>query len=83
MTSKTSSVFEAILAGNVAGAVAPYLNQLPEDERQNVLCTVCAMHNEIARNCLGHAKEVRDLLTAECPMFLDGIATCLLPGKGW
>jgi hypothetical protein len=53
----TGEVFDAILAGNQAIVVAPYLNQLPKDDRQNLLCTVCAMHEEIARNCLGHAKK--------------------------
>ena len=74
----TGGVFEAILGGTQASTVAPDLNQLSKEERQSLLCTVCAMHDEIARNCLGHAQEVRNLLTAECPMFIKGVATCLI-----
>ena len=55
-----------ILAGQLAVGVAPYLKQLPDD-RQNVLCTVCAMHDEIARNCVHTATEASTLLAAECP----------------
>jgi hypothetical protein len=72
-----SGVFEAILAGNPAGAVRPHLKQLPRDQRQELLCTVCGIHNEIASNCLQHAREVSELLTAECPFYINGIATCL------
>jgi hypothetical protein len=73
-----SDVFELILAGQPAVDVAPSLTQLPSDDRQNVLCTVCAMHDEIARNCLKTATEVSKLLTAECPFYVNGIATGLL-----
>jgi hypothetical protein len=71
-------VFDAILAGNRAWQVAPALLQLTPEDRQNVLCTVCEMHAEIGRNCESIAAEVHKLLTAECPLYIDGTATCLL-----
>ena len=67
-----------ILAGQPAASAAMHLKQLPADDRQNLLCTVCAMHDEIARNCVLTATEVRTLLSAECPFYVDGVATCLL-----
>jgi hypothetical protein len=69
---------EMILAGDPAFLVAPQLNALPSDQRLNLLCTVCSMHHEIARNCIGTGKEVSKLLSAECLYYVDGVATCLL-----
>lgn len=74
----SAAAYEPILAGNPACSVGPWLNQLPRDERQNLLCTVCGKHDEIARNCLATANEVSRLLTAECPYYIDGVATRLL-----
>jgi hypothetical protein len=76
--SASAEVYEAILAGNLAWSVAPRLNQLPHDERQSLLCTVCAMHDEIARNCLETGNEVSNLLASQCPFYIHGVATCLL-----
>jgi hypothetical protein len=78
MTLSVPEVYEAILGGVPASMVAPHLIQLPPGERQNLLCTVCSMHSEIARNCIATANEVQNLLTAECPYYVDGVATCLL-----
>jgi len=39
---------------------------------------VCAMREEIARNCRSTAAEVNALLTTECPQYIRGIATCRL-----
>jgi hypothetical protein len=78
MTLSVPEVYEAILGGVPASIVAPHLVKLPPGERHNLLCAVCSMHSEIARNCIATAKEVRNLLTAECPYYVDGVATCLL-----
>jgi hypothetical protein len=66
------------MSGNPAFEIISDLQHLPGDERQSLLCTVCSMHNEIACNCRDHGKEVSKLLTLECPLFVDGRATCLL-----
>jgi hypothetical protein len=71
-----AEVFDAILAGNPTWQVAPALQQLVSEDRQNLLCTVCAMHAEITRNCVAYGTEVNALLTAECPLYIHGIATC-------
>jgi hypothetical protein len=69
-------VFDAILAGAREWEVAPMLRQLAPDDRQSLLCTVCAMRDEIARNCWSTAAEVNALLTTECPLYVRGTATC-------
>jgi len=69
---------EMILAGFPACVVAPRLKELASDERQSLLCNVCSMHCEIARNCLATAEEVDALLSLECPYYIDSVATCLL-----
>jgi len=71
-----TTVFEAILAGRRESEVAPMLRQLAPTVRQDLLCTVCAMREEIARNCLATAAEVNALLTIECLLYIDGTATC-------
>ena len=75
--SSTDEILEMILADYPARMVIPRLKELSPDARKSLLCTVCSMRCEIARNCLETAKEVDKLLTAECPYFIDGIATCL------
>jgi hypothetical protein len=71
-------VFDAILAGRREWEVAPMLRQLSPKVRQELLCTVCGMRDEIARNCLATAAEVNALLTTECPLYVQGTATCRL-----
>ena len=72
------TVVEAILAGQTPEEVLPMLEALTSYDRQAVLCTVCAMRNEIATNCTQHAAAVGALLSSQCPLFLNGVATCLL-----
>jgi len=66
------------MAGLPASEIIPLLRELPKQDRQSLLCAVCALHDEIARNCQEHAHHVSDLLGSECPLYVDGIATCLL-----
>jgi|HubBroStandDraft_6_1064221.scaffolds.fasta_scaffold70677_4 hypothetical protein len=79
MASETTAgeVLESILAGRSAAKVAPLLIQLSPDERQNVLCTTCAMRDEIARNCVATGRQAEKLLTAECRFYINGTPTCL------
>jgi hypothetical protein len=74
-------VLELALAGNAPASVAERLNQLPSEDRKNVLCTLCAMRHEIKRNSREHGKQVEGLLTAECPFFIDSSPTCLTPQR--
>jgi hypothetical protein len=73
------AVLQAIMAGCPAIETIPQLQDLPSDDRQTILCTVCSISNEIVCNCRDHGNEVLKLLTSECPRFIDGRATCLLP----
>ena len=68
-------VLKAILAGEREWKVAFKLRQLAPYDRQNVLCTVCAMRDEIARKCLAAPVEVKALLTTGCPLYVHGTAT--------
>ena len=75
--SPADEVMDMILADYPADMVIPRLKELSADARQSLLCNVCSMRCEIARNCLATAKEVDTLLSAECPYFIDGVPTCL------
>ena len=76
MSLTVSEVFDSILAGSREWEVANMLQQLTDEDRQNLLCNVCAMREEIARNCCATAAEVNALLNTECPLYVNGIATC-------
>ena len=76
--SPVNEIMEMILAGDPELLVASRLKELPPKERLNLLCTVCSIHEEIARNCVATGKEASKLLSAECPYFVNGAATCLL-----
>jgi hypothetical protein len=46
------------------------------EDRQSALCSVCAMRIEIMRNCVAYGTEVDALLAAECPRYINSVATC-------
>jgi hypothetical protein len=73
-----NAVFEKILAGQPAGDVALLLRSLSAEDRQNVLCTTCAMRDELGRNCVATGREAIALLTQECPFFCNDVPTCLI-----
>ena len=60
-------LFEAVLAGADAQELLPYFYQLPDEERELVLCTLHAMRNEVAANCQARAQEI-DLLLSLIPV---------------
>lgn len=76
-SSAHDQILDAVMAGTDAADVALRLARLPITERQEMLCEICAIQNEIACNCVGHGNEVLKLLTSACPLFVDGHATCL------
>jgi hypothetical protein len=80
MGSETSldAVLEAIMAGKPASEIEPILQELSRHDRQTLLCTACSNQEEIASNCLHHGKEISALLTSNCPLYVNGKATCLL-----
>ena len=71
------------MAGQATTEVLPALNVLTTNDRQALLCTVCAIHDEIERNCQEHGRDIRQLLECECSLFVNGVATCLLEELGW
>jgi hypothetical protein len=76
-TPTSETVLDFILAGHPAVDTTQLFATLPIAERQSVLCSVCSIHDEIACNCRDHGSEVSKLLASECPLFVDGRATCL------
>jgi len=82
METPYSRAFDAIWAGHAVCEVEPLIQALPSQDRQALLCTVCAIQDEIARNCQQHGQEVSTLLTLYCPLNIDGVATCLIRNKG-
>lgn len=71
------TVSELIMAGHPAAEVIFLLKTMPAAERHAILCSVCAIHDEIARNCRDHGYEAAKVLASECPLFVDGSGTCL------
>ena len=77
-------VMEAALAGNSAAEIGAIVESLRQADRQNALCAVCSIHNEIACNSRQHGAEVAEVLARYCPLYVNGVATCLLETReGW
>jgi len=72
-------VLDAIMAGASASEATEHLGVLPALARQEVLCFLCGIHDELSHTCSDRGQQVFDILTAGCPLFVDGRATCLLP----
>lgn len=71
-------LFETVMAGHPSGEIVPVLKLLSADDRQALLCTICAIHDEIARNSQEHGRDVEQLLESQCILFVNGVATCLV-----
>jgi hypothetical protein len=69
-------VFESILAGDAAELSRDQLQQLPDVERQQVLCTLCVVCGEVATNCPERGGQIAKVLGTECEHFHDGQRTC-------
>lgn len=76
-------LFETVMAGHPSGEIVPALNVLNADDRQALLCTICAIHDEIARSSQEHGRDVRQLLESQCPLFVNDVATCLVDEPAW
>jgi hypothetical protein len=61
MTSRTSSIFESLLAGMAAHELQPSISQLSFEEREALLCTVSCIRTAVAENCQERA-ELIDLV---------------------
>ena len=70
-------LLDDVLAGTNADELQPRVVHLNPSVRQAFLCSICKMHNEVASNCVQHGAEIKTLLELECPLFVDGRATCL------
>jgi hypothetical protein len=72
------AVLEAVMAGKPAREIEAIFQRLSRNDRGVLLCTVCSIRNEIASNCPQHADEISTLLASNCPLFMNGLANCLL-----
>lgn len=75
-------LFDTVMAG-YPNDIVPALKILRNDDRQALLCTICSIHDEIKRNSLEHGRDVHQFLESQCPLFLDGVATCMLDEAVW
>jgi hypothetical protein len=71
-------LFDSILAGEASREILPSLNDLPPDDRQLLLCTVCLIREEIRANCTNRAEDIDTFLSAGCPYYIDRRRTCPL-----
>ena len=71
-------IVDTILAGNLAD-IEPLLDELHAEDRQALLCIVCSMRAEIARNCQQSGCEVSTLLTEHCRWYVNNTPTCSDP----
>lgn len=68
-------VFESILAGEAEHS-RNGLERLPDDDRQQVLCTLCVVCGEVETNCPERGRQIAGVLGAECKYFVNGVRTC-------
>ena len=62
MTAQVKTIFEALLAGDSAQFLETAIAALSRPDRQEFLCGVCCLRDEIAANCQGPAEEADRLL---------------------
>lgn len=67
---------DAVMAGAPTGEIEALLQDVRSADRQTILCELCSLQNEIANNCLQYGNEVSALLTSNCPLYVNGKATC-------
>jgi len=72
------AVLEAVMAGKPLAEIEAILQRLSRHDCGMLLCTVCSIRNEIASNCLQHSDEISELLTSNCPLYMNGAANCRL-----
>jgi hypothetical protein len=68
---------DAVMAGTPAGEIEALLKDVPSADRQTTMCEMCSLQKELASNCLEYGNEVSALLTSNCPLYVNGVATCL------
>ena len=79
MPATMNEIFELTFAGSPPCTVIPKLDQLAPDERQSVLCTICAMRKDIAANSESHSAEACQVLTAGVPPSLISLPPATTP----
>ena len=73
----SGEVLEAILAGDMPEHAVQEMQKLPPEDRQLVLCTLCAMRDEVVSNCEERGETVVQVLSRACPFYIGGERTCL------
>jgi hypothetical protein len=73
-----SEVFDQLLAGETpAHEITSKLRRLPDENRQRLLCMLCAYQVELGSTCPARAEDVERFFNSECPFHRDGKKNCL------
>ena len=62
-------VFDELMSGRHADDLQPDIVALPLAERAALLCTVCAIRDEVAGMCGGTARQIEFTLHKNCRLF--------------
>lgn len=73
---KHDQILQAVMSGAPAAEIIEEMKRLIAIDRQAVLCTICWLQSEIAKNSIQHGSEVAAVLTALCSRYINGVATC-------
>jgi hypothetical protein len=65
-TKAAQSILDALMAGSLASEFRPLIASFSEAKRQALLCTLCALHEEIAAISGAHSDQVDSLRDLAC-----------------
>src|SRR5690242_6336043 len=69
MSRTVREVFDGIMSGVPAHELESDIAALPLTERAALLCTVCAIRDEVAGVCEQSAQQIEDALNRNCRLF--------------
>jgi hypothetical protein len=71
-------VLDQLLAGETpADELTSKLRRLPDENRQRLLCMLCAYEVELGSTCPARAVDVGRFLNSECPFHRDSKKNCI------
>jgi hypothetical protein len=69
MRDTVREVFDGLISGVSADELQPDIAALPLTERGALLCTVCAIRDEVAGACKQTARQIEQALNRNCRLF--------------
>ncbi len=76
MRGTVREAFDGLLSGVCAHELQPAIAALPLTERAALLCTVCAMRDEVACICKETAAQIDRSLNTNCALFAERGVRC-------